>query len=263
MTTATRAVSDLAAASAFFLEHGYYHAKGVLGADELAVLGRDFDRIVGQITATGDANARWGHATTSKIDGGRPTVVVHTHQVQKYSPAWGRLMYHERILDLVEAFIGPDIVLHHSKLFLKPAGFGAPFPPHQDWPYFPCVQDSMIAGIAYLSDATDEMGCVRVWPGSHRLGRIPQSDGSGAEFDRRFPIETGIPCEVKAGDMIFFHYCTVHASLPNRDTSRDRKSVLFQYRSGKDRLEDGDAHTNAELTLRGWNHTMTRDRAAI
>ena len=48
---------------------------------------------------------------------------------------------------------------------------------HQDWPYFPSLNDSMIAGIIHVSDATDEMGCLLVFPGSHKLGRVAGADG--------------------------------------------------------------------------------------
>jgi len=39
----------------------------------------------------------------------------------------------------------------------------------QDWTYFPTTQDSMIAGSIHVSDADDRRGCLRVYPGSHRL----------------------------------------------------------------------------------------------
>ena len=48
---------------------------------------------------------------------------------------------------------------------------GSPFPLHQDWSYFLTRRDSMIAAVIHVSEATDEMGCLRVVPGSHRLGR--------------------------------------------------------------------------------------------
>ena len=35
-----------------------------------------------------------------------------------------------------ERLFGDDVILHHSKLFQKPAEQGAPFPMHQDWAYF-------------------------------------------------------------------------------------------------------------------------------
>ncbi len=58
-----------------------------------------------------------------------------------------------KFLDIAEQILGPDIILHHTKLFQKPQGKGAPFPMHQDWQYFPTVKDTMIAGIIHVSEA--------------------------------------------------------------------------------------------------------------
>ena len=70
----------------------------------------------------------------------KDTVVVHTHNVQMYSAAWLRAMLHPQFLARAQAILGPNVILHHTKLFQKPAEKGAPFPMHQDWGYFPTVQ---------------------------------------------------------------------------------------------------------------------------
>ena len=97
---------------------------------------------------------------------------------------------------------------------------------HQDWPYFPTLNDSMIAGIIHVSEATDQMGCLRVYPGSHRLGRIDGADGrrQNKVLDRH-PIEDATIVEAEPGDVIFFHYFTIHGSMPNR-SDRVRKTCL-------------------------------------
>jgi len=152
-------------------------------------------------------------------------------------------------------------VLHHSKLFQKPAEAGAPFPMHQDWPYFPTVNDTMIAGIIHVSEATDEMGCLRVYPGSHRLGRIEGADGrrENAVLDD-YPIEKATTVEADPGDIVFFHYFTLHGSMPNR-SDKVRKTVLCQLHAGTDRVEDGNHHPNERMVLRGWNHHIGREAA--
>lgn len=255
--------TDAAAVAAFYQEHGYYIGRGLVDTKTLGGLERDFDRIVEQIQAGGaNANARWNQETTTALDNDRSSVVIHTHQVQKYSAAWSRWLFDDRYLDVVEALIGPDIVMHHTKLFLKPAGRGAAFPPHQDYGYFRTVTHSMMAATVYLSDSDEGNGCLRVWPGSHKLGPIDpkESMGGSASFAARFPIEDSVPAEAKAGDVVFFNYLTVHGSLANRG-DRARKSVLVQLHGGKDRMEDAQGHPNSNLVLRGWNHHMTRDRA--
>jgi ectoine hydroxylase-related dioxygenase (phytanoyl-CoA dioxygenase family) len=244
-----------------FREHGYYHARGVFDPTALAPMARDFDRIVAQLTASGDqVDATWDGSETGKIAraGDR---ILHTHNVQKYSRTWLNAFLSPPFLDVAREILGDDIVLHHSKLFQKPAEAGSPFPMHQDWPYFPTVNDSMIAGIVHVSDATDEMGCLRVYPGSHRLGRVEGADGRRQnDVLDQYPIEGATVVEAEAGDVVFFHYFTLHGSMPNR-SDRMRKTVLVQKYDGKDRIEPGNAHPDERLVLSGWNHAISRGSA--
>ena len=251
----------MTAVSEFFEENGYYHAKGVFQPDEVAALARDFDGITRQLSASGeDVDATWDGGEAAKI--GRATdQIMHTHNVQKYSRTWLNAFLNERFLNIAEDILGPDIVLHHSKLFQKPAENGSPFPMHQDWPYFPTIRDSMIAGIIHVSDASDQMGCLRVYPGSHKLGRIEGSNGRQQnDVLDTYPIENATIVEAKAGDVIFFHYFTLHGSMPNR-SDHVRKTVLCQLYSGQDHVEDGNQHPDERMVLRGWNHHISREQA--
>jgi len=245
----------------FFKENGYYHAKGVYSAAEVSELETDFDRIVRQLRGSGEVvEARWQGAAINKIDSSN-TTVVHTHNVQIYSTAWLRAFLQPRFLEISQAVLaGPDVILHHSKLFQKPAEKGAPFPMHQDWSYFPTIKDTMMAGIIHVTNATDEMGCLRIYPGSHRLGRQAESSGQTSSEDnflKDYPIEKATIVEAEPGDVVFFHYFTLHGSMPNR-SQKVRKTVLVQMHSGDDRIEDSNAHPNARLVLSGWNHHAKR-----
>ncbi|WP_425039911.1 phytanoyl-CoA dioxygenase family protein [Primorskyibacter sp. S187A] len=245
----------------FFDLNGYYVARGLFDAETMAPLQRDFDRIVTQLTASGEQiDATWDGTETGKLARAGDTI-LHTHNVQKYAPSWRNAFLDPRFLDVAEAILGPDIILHHSKLFQKPAEAGAPFPMHQDWPYFPTAHDSMIAAIVHVSEATDEMGCLRVWPGSHKLGRVEGANGR-AQNDvlDAHPIEEATPIESQPGDVIFFHYFTLHGSMPNR-SDQTRKTVLCQLYAGTDHVEEGCAHPDERMVLRGWNHTISRDAA--
>ncbi|BCM93831.1 hypothetical protein IAD21_05722 [Abditibacteriota bacterium] len=246
----------------FWEENGYYHAQGVFDASELAKMEDDFDRIVSQLSNSGEnINARWRGEEMSRLDGGN-SVIFHTHQVQTFSATWLQAIQHEGFLDTVEALIGPDIILHHTKLFQKPAENGSPFPMHQDYTYFPSVQNSMMAGVIFVSDATDEMGCLRVYPGSHKLGRVQRGEYLQEGLREEYPIENATILEVKAGDVVFFNYLTLHGSMPNH-SSQVRKTVLVQMHSGDDEMEQPHHHTYSALVLRGWNSAATRSKAAL
>jgi ectoine hydroxylase-related dioxygenase (phytanoyl-CoA dioxygenase family) len=251
--------------SEFYQENGYYHARGVFSPAELKDLECDFDRIVQQISAGNETVAvRWGGAAIEKI-GPKDSVVVHTHNVQMYSSVWMRALLQKEFLRLAEQLLGPDVILHHTKLFQKPAEKGAPFPMHQDWSYFPTVKDTMLAGIIHVSEATDQMGCLRVFPGSHKLGRMQDSHGQTATISdslRDYPIEKATIVEAEPGDVVFFHYFTLHGSMPNQST-KVRKTVLAQLHSGDDMVEPGNTHPNERLALLGWNSQAKRSLANL
>lgn len=263
MSTATAAAPiPHAAAAAAFAEDGFFVARGLF-ADRVAALERSFDRIVGQLTASGEqVNARWGGAASDQVNGsGR--VVLHTHNVQMYDAQWATLWYDAAFLDLCQAFLSPDLVLHHTKLFQKPAEKGAAFPMHQDWGYFPVEQDRCLAAIVHVSRADEEMGCLRIVPGSHKRGRIVDAMGGGdiTELQRRHPVESSVPVVCQPGDVVFFHCLTVHGSGLNTHPSEVRKTVLAQIYDAAAVPEEGFHHYNSRFMLRGSNPRMTRERA--
>lgn len=230
---------------ASFEENGYYLARSIFSPDEVGRLKDEFDRMVRQVSnedKNGSANRNG---------------VISTRNVQQYSGLWMAALLQEKFLDLVERFIGPDIVLNHSTLFEKRmATAKTPFHMHQDWSYLPTRMNTMIAGMIHVSEATEEMGCLRVYPGSHRHGRVEGSTATNAEFHERFPFEGSTAIEAEPGDVTFFDYFIVHGSPSNRSET-PRKVVIARMFSGKDRKED--IHQFSEnLVLRGWNyHTTT------
>lgn len=253
--------ADGAEVRSFYEENGYFFAQGVFSASEVARLEEGFDRIVGQITGRPEeTNARWSGPEMERL-GSAGMRVVHTHNVQQFSARWLSALQKPAFLDQVESLIGPDIILHHTKLFLKPPEVGAPFPMHQDWFYFPTVKDTMMAAVVHISEATDEMGCFRVYPGTHKRGRVEKTSGSErSEWLEQHPVEGGVVLEAAPGDVLFFHYCLLHGSMPNR-SGKPRKTVLVQMHAGDDEVEPGNNHPNERLVLRGWNHCLSRSAA--
>lgn len=245
----------------FFADHGYFHARGVFDSETVKGLSSDFDKIVHQVNSSGEnIDAAWDGDLMARISKERD-LILHTHNVQKYSRVWLNAFLDHRFLDVASAILGEDVILHHSKLFQKPAHHGSPFPIHQDWTYFPTAHNSMIAAVIHLTDTNDEMGCLRVYPGSHKLGRIAGSNGR-AECPplSGYALENATALEAKSGDVVFFHYLTLHGSMANR-SDRPRKTVLCQLHAGHDYVEDGNEHPNERLVLKGWNHAISRSAA--
>lgn len=257
------AAKSFADASKNFARDGYCVAHRVYSDKVLLELEEDFDRIVGQLERSGEnVNARWRGENMDALDGGASTI-IHTHNVQRYSARWLRALQDDRFLAIAQSLLGPDIILHHTKLFQKPPSSGAPFPVHQDWSYFPTKHDTMLAATIFLSDADEDAGGMRVYPGSHKLGRLENSSGmQPSESLKPYPLAQATPINARRGDVLFFSYFTLHGSLPNR-SNNPRKTVLVQMYSGSDYLLDNSesAHVNEQLVLAGWNHHMSRARA--
>lgn len=257
MTHTDSALPDIAEV---FARDGYYLARGVYPEAVLRELEQDFDRMVAQLERSGEnVNARWRGEGMDKLDGGASTV-IHTHNVHRYSARWLKAFQDEAFLGLVRPILGPDVVLHHSKLFQKPPRSGAPFPVHQDWWYFPTRHDTMIAATLFLSDGDERTGGMRVYPGSHKLGRMQDSAGiRPSESLDPYPLAQATPVNARRGDVLIFSYFTLHGSLPNRSENY-RKTVLVQMHSGSDYVLENKQvnHVNEQLVLSGWNHHMTR-----
>jgi phytanoyl-CoA hydroxylase len=225
---------------AFFEGNGYLLAKGVYSAAEMRDLEEDFDRIVRQVEAGGNAHA---------LAKGN----VYTLNPHQYSSRWMRALLQERFLGAAEELIGPDIVLSHSSLVEKRKSESrATIEMHQDWSYMPTRENTLVSGMIHVSSATEEMGCLRVFPGSHKHGRIPESSRADPNFHERFPIETATPVEAEPGDVTFFSYFVFHGSMPNR-TEMPRKTVITRVLSGQDERE-GKIEYNENIVLQGFNY---------
>jgi hypothetical protein len=130
---------------AFYEENGYVLVPGLLTPDEAAALRHETHALMERLSAIRNINATWGSA--KDIAGGAATQLLHCHDVQFQSAAFARLIVDERVTGVAADIIGPNVQLHHTKAFVKPPEKGSPFPMHQDAPFFPHDNHSMIAVI--------------------------------------------------------------------------------------------------------------------
>jgi phytanoyl-CoA hydroxylase len=203
---------------------GYLLVPGVFDAGEVEEMRDAIARILAAVEGTAaDRNHRWsGVDETLQLKG--------FHDLQYHDAVFTRMVAHPRLVEVLTDLIGPNVQLHHSKMLVKPPEEGAPFPMHQDYPYFPHERHSVLAASIHLDDTDEENGCLHVIPGSHKLGPL-EAVGEAHTVD--YPLESGTPCPAGAGDVLFFNYLTIHGSGVNRST-RTRRNVLFQYRDPAD-----------------------------
>ncbi len=208
----------------FYRENGFIHVRGLLTPEEAAGYRAELHAIAER---QGSNDATW-----SSVQGGG-TSITHSHDVHFRSAAITRLLVDPRLTGIARDIIGPNVQLHHNKMFIKPPERGSPFPMHQDYPYFPHRDHSMIAVILHFDDAPEEKGCVRVYPGSHNLGPLEAVGQDHHLPEDLYPIEGATPIPAKAGDAIFMSYLLVHGSGLNV-SSEPRTTLLIQMRDPED-----------------------------
>jgi phytanoyl-CoA hydroxylase len=213
-------------------ENGFVLVKRVFTRDEANDLCREAHELISRLQQVRSLDATWGSVRDS--DPQKQTLVLHCHDVQFQSAAFTRMILDPRLTAIAQSIIGPNVQLHHTKLFVKPPERGSSFPLHQDKPYFPHDRDTVIAAIVHLDDAPVEKGCVRVIPGSHRLGLLPESGQRDHSLPpEKYPIDDATPCPAQAGDVLVFSYLTVHGSGVNT-SHESRTTVLIQMRDPTD-----------------------------
>lgn len=76
------------------------------------------------------------------------------------------------VLDMAAQLIGPDICLWNMSFFAKPAHNGKKTPYHQDGEYWPIRPLATCTVWIAIDEATEENGCLRYIPGSHRTQKL-------------------------------------------------------------------------------------------
>ena len=218
----------------FFNEQGYLLIKGVFSREEAATFWKEAHQLAYRLASAEDPGYRnegWrSGATVTDL----PRELLECHNAQFHSAAFTRLITDPRLTDRVASLIGPNVMLHHTKMFIKPPERGAPFPMHQDVPHFPFEKHSMVAAIIHFDDAPLEKGCVRVIPGSHKLGPLEHILEGGEHLPpEEYPLEDAIPCTAEAGDVLLFSYLTIHGSGVNT-SDEARTTLLVQMRDPTD-----------------------------
>lgn len=153
--------------------------------------------------------------------------------------SFGLMSRSARLIESVQCLVGQGEVCHfHSKIMQKEPKVGGAWEWHQDYGYWYkngfLYPDSMISVMVALTDATIENGCLQVLSGTHKMQRFEHAfagEQQGADLDfvnEAMKYSKLVYCELKAGDVLFFHPNLLHRSEANSsDTAR--WSVISAY----------------------------------
>ena len=163
------------------------------------------------------------------------------------------LVRHPKVLDAVESLIGPNILIYHLTSWLKEPNEPSHVSWHQDGTYFGLEPYEQITAWIALSDATPEMGCIKIIPGSQVIGQRPHKDTAtpgnllsrGQTIDHKMDYTKYVMMPLQAGQISLHHTHIVHSSERNQTNER-RIGIGVSYIPTRCRLVN-DARVSAAL----------------
>lgn len=183
---------------------------------------------------------------------------LHNHLMTD-DPFWVRLVADDRLLDIAEQFVGPDIALFASHYVAKPPFEGQAVLWHQDGSYWPLEPMDVISFWLAADDSTPENGCLRVIPGTHTLDLQEMQERKdiesvlGSEIDGTFVDESqAVDLVLRPGDVSIHHPNIIHGSNANTSPSW-RRGLTIRYIPTSTRIvsEEEDGSWPSAFLLRG------------
>jgi phytanoyl-CoA hydroxylase len=124
-----------------------------------------------------------------------------------------------------------SISAYRSMFMNKPARKGTVLPYHQDGgENWQLDRDPLLTAWTALDPATIANGCVKVFPGTHRLGLLSKYGHTLSEesIAKHCPEDKVVHVELEPGEAYLMHNWLVHGSdVNNTDTSRRGFSVCY------------------------------------
>ncbi|SMF77796.1 phytanoyl-CoA dioxygenase family protein [Candidatus Pelagibacter sp. HIMB1321] len=154
-----------------------------------------------------------------------------------YNDDLWRLLTEGPIGDVAEDILGPVVRFYQSKLNFKNPKGGTEVKWHQDKPYFPHTNDSVITIGVYLENCTDEQGPLEIIKTSHQKDVIDHYDngkwlGNISEKNLiKINLDDKKILKGNAGSITIHNYRTVHGSKPN-NSELPRPLMLYVLSSG-------------------------------
>ncbi len=237
-----------------FRRQGFLLVRGLVPPEDVRQLREHSDEVIqgkleipGIVSPPPDATAR-----------DRERHYLRIHMLHRVLEIHERFLLHPRILDVLEALIGPDVMAMQSMFFLKyPGGDGQGY--HQDSYYIPTVPDTLCGAWLAVDRADLGNGCMWFTPGSQHEPIYPTTGREHANHgdtladlavvenvsntddevntlshigQGKYPGEE-VPAIADPGDVIFFGGHILHRSHRNTSDTRFRRSFVGHYANAR------------------------------
>jgi ectoine hydroxylase-related dioxygenase (phytanoyl-CoA dioxygenase family) len=216
----------------FFDTNGYVVKPGLFGPDSIQRIKDEIEDLHDRMAT--DPTKGVGVSWEEFGDQNMPNLIRQLMHSELVSTTLNEMLRSDTMLDVVEALIGPDVSLYHSKLLMKAANDGSAIPWHQDYAYW--KQDGnrplMISCMVAIDAADLANGCTQFVAGSHKWG-LQEHEREKTSFGVFLPghyqeRDDATPLEMEPGDAVFFNALVIHGSAPN-GSGRARRINTFAY----------------------------------
>jgi len=245
-----------------FRDQGYLVVRNLVGQSDVDELNQHMDDLMAGQVSIPKEDFRGFRANWPE----KPADWLRVHMLHRLLPIHERFMLHPRVLDVLEAIIGPDVLALQTMLFFKqPGQEGQGY--HQDSYYIPTLPDTLCGAWLALTRADEANGCLWFTVGSQHEPVYPDIQGQAVErhsniFDigtingasntdvhhngltriaRKYPGRE-VKVEAEPGDVVFFGGHVLHRSHTNR-ANYPRRSFVAHYCNAR--------------SLVPWNHGAT------
>jgi non-haem Fe2+, alpha-ketoglutarate-dependent halogenase len=165
----------------------------------------------------------------------KANLVEHKSKTHLYFPWANEIIHNKKLLDYVEKIIGPNFFCWNSLIFHKHPKSKYFVSMHQDQNYWGIIHDKALSVQLAISNSTEENGCLKLIPHSHRENfehkdydsnyNILARGQSISQDDYEKKDLTNI--ELESGECCIFHGNIVHGSYKN---DSDKHRLLFTMR---------------------------------
>ena len=154
------------------------------------------------------------------------------------SPILDNVVHNSNILDAVESLIGKNILACGTTLFIKEPDEKGFVSFHQDAKYIGLEPHNWVTAWVAITEANENNGCMRMWPGTHKEELKHHSDkfdsDSGNLLTRgqtveNVPLDKTEPVILSSGQMSLHHPRIIHGSGVNKSKERRIGFVIQSY----------------------------------
>ena len=183
------------------------------------------------------------------------------HDLLVHDPFIHHLLDNKKLLDLVEAIIGPDIALFGVHYIAKKPFDGKPVGWHQDGSYWPLEPMEVVSVWLAGTESTSENACMRVIPGTQNKKMFKPSEMMNLDTEeyvldlaidpKQIDDSDAVDIELRAGDISIHNPSIVHGSNSNA-SDKWRMGLTLRY-----------IPTSTYVNREGWDCILLRGKPKI